>query len=340
MCSKQQVRIDWVDSSKGILIFLVVLGHFNGLSLPIKHTIYAFHIPAFLFLTGFVSANASSKSFGLWMKGSIVPLVRLYFALSVLSLALWLLIERPPLLGAGSMVAALGGVIYGTHGAERLFLHNNDPLWYLPFFIAVLIGNRLLCRANRFVAWGATLLLAGLSLLYAGPRLPWSLDVLGLGLFYAQLGLEVRRLYDRSDAVKRWLDGQNFALSAVTLVVAAPVLVFVAIGNGEVNFNTFAFGDSKPLFLLASIAGIVLSVHLSCLIGKRIPIGKVGKQTLLIFVTHIYLVKAMKPIVSHFGGGSQLSICLAAIVVTVACYLFARLASSFVETRIMAQARA
>lgn len=45
-------RIAWVDWFKAILIILVVMGHCGGIFSPI---IYAFHIPAFFFISGYLS---------------------------------------------------------------------------------------------------------------------------------------------------------------------------------------------------------------------------------------------------------------------------------------------
>jgi hypothetical protein len=49
-----QLRFDWVDNAKALLIFLVVLGHFNYAAVAGRSVIYAFHVPAFLIITGFL----------------------------------------------------------------------------------------------------------------------------------------------------------------------------------------------------------------------------------------------------------------------------------------------
>ena len=47
-------RLNWVDTAKAILITMVVIGHFGTLEPGIKRILYAFHVPAFLVLTGFI----------------------------------------------------------------------------------------------------------------------------------------------------------------------------------------------------------------------------------------------------------------------------------------------
>lgn len=54
-----------LDNFKGILIFLVVLGHIVGVSKEgvenIVNYIYSFHMPAFVFISGYFSKNPSIK---------------------------------------------------------------------------------------------------------------------------------------------------------------------------------------------------------------------------------------------------------------------------------------
>ena len=64
--SKQ--RVSFWDNLKGILIILVVLGHFlyiyydTGLSKYIVNTIYMFHMPAFVFASGYFAKSDSTRS--------------------------------------------------------------------------------------------------------------------------------------------------------------------------------------------------------------------------------------------------------------------------------------
>ena len=50
---KEKKRIDWIDTSKGFLIFFVVLGHIiSDNKSNLQNWIYSFHIPAFFILEG------------------------------------------------------------------------------------------------------------------------------------------------------------------------------------------------------------------------------------------------------------------------------------------------
>jgi len=77
--SDEKVRNPYWDNIKGLLIFLVVLGHFlwdfrnQGLARYIVEFIYIFHMPAFIFVAGYLSKSSRSKS-----KYSILKLILIY----------------------------------------------------------------------------------------------------------------------------------------------------------------------------------------------------------------------------------------------------------------------
>ena len=62
-------RISWVDYGKGLAILLVFWGHAICPE-PVRASFYAFHIPVFYFLSGYVFSTRKYHSFGpfLWHK--------------------------------------------------------------------------------------------------------------------------------------------------------------------------------------------------------------------------------------------------------------------------------
>lgn len=85
---KNKTRYIILDNFKGILIFTVVFAHFllgysqsNKISLinKIVNIIYTFHMPAFIFCSGFLSKSENSKSFN-----NIIRLLLIYFIFNFL----------------------------------------------------------------------------------------------------------------------------------------------------------------------------------------------------------------------------------------------------------------
>lgn len=55
MCASKKERLHWLDYSKAIGMYLVVLGHvFKDNTQLLKDIIYSFHMPLFFFLSGFL----------------------------------------------------------------------------------------------------------------------------------------------------------------------------------------------------------------------------------------------------------------------------------------------
>ncbi len=81
-------RIVWIDIAKGLLIFLVVLGHCE-IHDSIKYLIYSFHMGAFFFLSGLTfNAKNSPKQF-LFKKVRylILPYIMFAFVLTIYNFA-------------------------------------------------------------------------------------------------------------------------------------------------------------------------------------------------------------------------------------------------------------
>ena len=72
LLSDKKTRFYILDNFKGILIFTVVFGHFlfryseiyiNSLSCKIVNYIYSFHMPSFIFISGFLSKSDNSRNY-------------------------------------------------------------------------------------------------------------------------------------------------------------------------------------------------------------------------------------------------------------------------------------
>ena len=83
-------RIYWIDTLKGLLIMLVIMGHrvgndFSQTLLMAKVYIYSFHMPLFFFLSGYVFKVKEEDTFLGFLKKKgqkiIVPLV--FFSLII-----------------------------------------------------------------------------------------------------------------------------------------------------------------------------------------------------------------------------------------------------------------
>uniref|UniRef100_UPI001C2F5592 acyltransferase family protein n=1 Tax=Micrococcus sp. GbtcB5 TaxID=2824750 RepID=UPI001C2F5592 len=56
-------RVEWIDTAKGMGIFLVILGHTGSLGGRITNYIYSYHMPLFFFLSGYLFSVGKYSNF-------------------------------------------------------------------------------------------------------------------------------------------------------------------------------------------------------------------------------------------------------------------------------------
>lgn len=306
-----QKNIVWIDNLKAICIFLVVYGHFSALGPEIKTFIYSFHLPAFLLITGYLNLGNLQKSKGIGsIKSQLFYFLVLYALFSLASSMMWYLLEARhlPITEIGK---PLEGSVLGLHGPELKLIHNNDPLWYFPFLISSFLFAFLFIKIGLRISYLLLLLLALAYAAYYLPPLPWSLDLAPLGAFFILTGAAFRVVENKYQ--------ENFSkfYSPVIIVMSLCLWVSLVWLNGRINMNSREWGNSWMLFVFAALAG---SYFFMC-ICRNLPSTRLAsalsKHTLIIFCTHIYLVKALNNPLNHLPEDIKpFAIFVAAIFIT------------------------
>ncbi|WP_306222289.1 acyltransferase family protein [Bosea beijingensis] len=284
-------RIIWVDNAKAIAIYLVVLGHFHYdyARLPFKDLIYTFHMPAFLFVTGFLLPASfpemSPKRFfsryiGLYLRG--------YAFFSVIAIGIWWAAHAASIGSLPSPWPAIAGSLYGVAGTGSWLVHHNAPLWYFTFLVTSMVLAFLLTRIP--LALGAVLALAcaAFGFLYSGPRLPWNLEMAGIGATFVLAGYLFRRVYGGPES--RFAARLSAPVNWIAVPVLLALLVWLTGVTGLVNLNGAEFGDGPGRFYLAAFTGIALLVLVSALLPASRLATAISLDTLTIFGLHFYVV--------------------------------------------------
>ena len=310
-------RVSWVDNVKSIAVFLVILGHFSGLSPTVKSVIYSFHIPAFLFVTGFLLVSrVKTVSFFEFLKKNILPYSMVYLLFSLTSILFYAFnhIDNGMFL---AILKPLEGAIYGVHGSDKLLIHSNGPLWYFPFLLVTLIVTYFITRLPVWLGWIAALSYCAFSILYTGVRLPWCIDIAGVGVLFSFIGYNLRINYD---ALKGFIESRR---SLIFLPLFAVLLIFLVEVNGYSNLNKAIFGENSFLYVVNAIIGVWCLL----IVAHNLPSTKLSRiisvNTLTIFCVHIYLVKAMKHFPYPEGRFTELFVmsCFSVVILMI-CLLF------------------
>ena len=321
-----QSRLDWVDNAKALLIFLVVLGHFGYAPVVGRGVIYSFHVPAFLLITGFLlPKNFGKVTLGqLWQKW-IGVYVRAYLLFSAIAVLIWWAMTSIAANQIENPLLAIIGSAYGVSGAEQWFVHDDRPLWYFTFLATAMLVAWTCAVASQvsspLIGGLLAMAYASVAVVYDGPRLPWCLDIAGMGTILIFAGHQFRLHGERVQSV---LMAPRHTLLRMFLFFA--FLILLTWFNGSVNINRGEFGRSGVIFLLASICGTIFVVLLSTIIPASGLAQRISKNTLTIFALHIYLVRAtdMLPVPESFILQQIVMIILASLIVLV-CLSAARL---------------
>jgi fucose 4-O-acetylase-like acetyltransferase len=274
-------RDESIDVARGIAIILVVLGHNRALSSAwpaLVGAIFLFHVPLFFFLSG----RVLRPEHPLRAAPKLAARLLVPFALAAL------LVGAAKCLTRGeSPVATLSGILWAT-GQTLPWSH----LWFLPaLFLALLSTHTVaLVLGQDARRWAVAVVLAvvasaAVPMVLNPAGWPWSLDLLPLCLLFVWAGQWLRN----SPSVR------SAALHPLAFIVAA--LAFAAmVGTAAVDLNMRVFA---PFFaaLAAAVAGCVVTMKtsqwLSHVASVARPLALIGRHTLVIFILHVSVQKAL-----------------------------------------------
>lgn len=274
-------RFVWIDSARGIGIFLVVYAHvFRGLFrakllapttwvLAQDSVIYAFHMPLFFLLSGLFSGRSATLSVTEFLRRRLVTILYPYIVWSVIQTLLMILASHYT-----NRAAALSDLV-------SLAWRPIDQFWFLYVL--------LLCNL---------LLLLPRPLFYAAVPV----GILAYGLFGARDMLLRTGLFLPMFAAGVWLTAPR-----LTSILATPMRAALMAAGGAIAFALlFTLGEpaSVPMAILSRYAlqatGIVATLGLARLIGRRAGIlATLGTASLAIYLTHVIVVAAMRALLTH-----------------------------------------
>lgn len=182
-------RISWVDYGKGLAILLVFWGHAICPE-PVRASFYAFHIPVFYFLSGYVFSTRKYHSFGpfLWHKVRTLIIPGLTFGFFIVFFK-WL---NGLIAGEAYSVNPLKlliGVFVELRGGDYSVI----PWFFVSIFIIELMAYWIfgLAKEHAGVLLSLALIASVVGYCYAtfiGKIVPWSLETACTGFGFFVLG--------------------------------------------------------------------------------------------------------------------------------------------------------
>lgn len=279
--NKQKInRYYWLDVTKCIGIFLIVLSHFPT-SEYVENFLWTFHVPLFFFISGYLFKETTTKEF---LEKLTFRLIRPYIYIYLLTVFLTVLLKSD--FDIKHIVSMILGLFWGTHSYPYFI---NSALWFLPGLITVQLLYFFLVR-KTILFYFALLCVSVLLYLNAYLNLFFSVDLALLGLNYFIAGVIIKK-YNCIEAVK-------------TRPLVVPVLfIFGLLSTMDFAYfgNVWYGGKYYSISLLGGLIGILMTITLSILvenISKPSPfIIYISNSTLFIFCFHVFSNPAAEVII-------------------------------------------
>ena len=282
-------RIKWVDIFKGLAIFAVVVGHSNS---PLAVVVYPFHLPAFFFISGYVT-RLESVPIGPFIRRRIDTLLVPFFCYNLLFIALTALLSFHPAL-ARILAQPFSPAFFET-SIRQLFVELlaptdlGGPTWFLPCLLATAVLGWLLTHLVKVLQLGAIWVVGAALWLFFYILSPghlgsvqtlFSADLACIGGFYYTLGA-----YCKSRQIL-----ENHIRPGVALLTSGVVLYgaqyFFWIKSGFVERN---FSPPCEL-IIGALAGIYMLYFVSKLLARVKWVSEfwvwIGENSLVILAMH------------------------------------------------------
>lgn len=291
-------RLGWIDTAKAVGIVLVVLGHSGALPWPAYRVLYAFHMPMFFIISGYLlKEDQLTMGFRPYLQKLLLNLLPAYFAFAALGFLFWFFAMRHLGIHGESTIkpiTLLIAIIYGSGVHDKTGLQPS-VLW---FFTCLITSQVIMYFVTKFSKMYfqiiAIFLLAWLGFFIRNRVLPWQLETSLVAVGFIYLGRLCRQM-DIMAAFHRHPINWAIPLLGVGLVCA--------LSNSTVDLRTSTFG-TPILFYGAAVCLSLAIFSWAALINWESRLIRVlAKNTIIIFPIHLMVftvIKGATILVFHF----------------------------------------
>ena len=272
-------RIEFIDITKGIGIFLVISSHVYG---TFMSWALPFYIPVFFIVSGYCTTH--EVRLHTKFKKLIIP----YFIFSIVLMVVHNSFNIYNFIG----ILYSRWSVYPLNHDNNIFLlcSGNGPLWFLTSMFISYFFYWIIQRSDRPTLLIIFYILTTYLLSFLPILLPWSIDTGLLMAIFIHIGSSVRK--------KRILNKINLSwLICLTLL-------YIEFRNicGNINLSVRIYGRSLIILLPAAVVGSVLLMKVSsylegCFIGRIISM--IGQHSLSIFCIHLPFITIWSKILEY-----------------------------------------
>ncbi len=307
----EKTRDYQLDNIKAILIFLVVLGHIlshfgdSQSTLLLYKIIFSFHMPAFLFVSGYLAKFNPKKLFS-----TLFPLYIVFQLIQIFE------------------SFAVQWIVNGSRPALTVDIF--APNWTMWYLVALMIYQLLIPlfdteKRNRQVGFLVVALALGFLIGFS----PNTGNLFSLPKIIVFLPFFMLGYYERKNGFLRAFGRDRFKTAAKILAViagAGMIIAFCLWGTHVPNAWMVSMGPytslSSMIFrILLWVMAFLWIMILLIWVPKR-PIGVVktiGKNTMAVYLLHpLAILILQQTVLKGWIGTNMLTLCIAAAVLTLA----------------------
>lgn len=304
----------FINIIKALLILLVVGGHmggiFNLIGIPYKESeifpAYSFHMPAFIFISGYYFKLNNSIKFGEFLKNKIHKLIIPYYLANIFYGVLTYYLKKESLFSNCRDLSLFNLTIEPWLSGYQFNL--NGPAWFVLFLFLVqctyfvlkkiiYLNNDKTSKKIEFRILIVFILIGFLGTwasrfnFVKNNSIYWGLIRVLFGLQFYQLGYFYRTFM---------LNKVPISIKSFLILVLLKVIFIETIGNYSFSMRALLFKNQVVLPLIVSIFGIYYIIHISyfiLLIVKKYNLSKIknicitlGNNTWSVMMHHMLIV--------------------------------------------------
>ncbi len=288
-------RIPAIDHLRTLGIFLVVFGHTHFFG-EINQLIFAFHMPLFFLLSGFLSRPFKpNDKIELCIMKYLKKYTPPYFFYALIGYLFW--VFSATFLGEGSVKSAalyepLLGTLYGTGTPDEIRV-KPVVLWFLPcLLVSQIILHALVCYCRKFYLLVSALIATLGFFIPTGIALPLEFETALVTQFFVVVGYHCNTLRPTPE-LKRWIH----PAAGILLMLTGGTLVYLS--QNHVDVRSSQFGN--PVIFI--IAALLLSLGCALLVSRlpAIQLSRfISQNTLIIFSLHLIVLSCLNLLSSTF----------------------------------------
>lgn len=290
---KKPDRKKYIDISKGIGIYTIVLVHFTVHGSVLSQILLSFCVPFFFIISGMLfSVNREPKDF---IKNLIQKIVVPLIVYGIID-AFFTMFRKWIIEGEGISFITIAKIF-----AKIFFLsgtaNTNGPLWYLPTLIWIQLIMYISCRINK--KWcplitSIFMLIIGYFIHFKGP---FRVGQVPVAAVYFCIGMYIKPYMNRlsEGKIKFYICPAALALFAVFCYL-----------NGFSEMAALNYGNNYIFYFITAVSATIGIMTLSMIINNNRLLEFFGRNSLTVMCTHYHFARYITPWILQVMGKDEI----------------------------------